>query len=150
MVSLLAWAAANSSGRTGSARRTSGSTARATGTVGVASAIEVGTGVEEGAAIIGVLFAGAAVAATLGGVAIASARGAIIVATAALGLAAGVPAASAGRGAMRCRFERKCRNQNPATRIAIAMKKGTNDGRVFSLRRVIAVRGAFGAGVSCR
>src|ERR1051326_4794815 len=80
-----AWAAASSSGRTGSARRTSGSTARATGMVGVAAAMAVGTGVATG--MVGVAFTngvgvivGVAAAIWGAGDSTASARGATILA----------------------------------------------------------------------
>src|SRR5436853_6863551 len=150
-----AWAAATSSGRAGSARRTSGSTARATGMVGVASAMAVGTGVATGR--LGLAFTGC------GGVAVAaatwadnagdstgSARGATIREAGAVGLGVALAVASAGRGAMRCRLEIKRRNQKPATKIASPNKNGTREGRAFSFRRVTWVRGAFGAGASCR
>ena len=150
VVSFVASAAATSSGRTGTARRTSGSTARGAGRTGVATAIAVGTGVAEGAAMVGVLFIGGAVAARRAGDSTGCARGATIVATAGVGLGVAVAAASGGRGVIRCRLDIKRRNQNPAIRIAIPIRNGSNEGRVLSVRRVTGVRGALGAGVSCK
>src|SRR6059058_4358116 len=107
-----AWAAATSSGRTGSARRTSGSTARATGMTGVATAMAVGTGVATG--IVGVAITGggvvvvaAATGAEGAGDSTGSARGATILATGAVGLGVAVAVASVDCGVMRCRFEIK-------------------------------------------
>src|SRR5689334_10585755 len=150
-----AWAAARSSGWTGSARRTSGSTARATGMAGVVTAMAVGTGVATGT--IGVAFTGGVVVAVAAAIwadgaddSTGSARGATIREAGAVGPGVAVAVASAGRGAIRCRLEIKRRNQKPATKIASPNKNGTREGRAFSFRRVTGVRCAFGAGASCR
>src|SRR5437764_10625325 len=122
---------------------------------GVAIAMAVGTGVATGMVDVaftggGVVAVAAATWADSAGDSTGSARGATILEAGAVGLGVAVAVASAGRGAMRCRFEIKRRNQKPATKIASPNKNGTREGRAFSFRRVTWVRGAFGAGASCR
>jgi hypothetical protein len=65
---------------------------------------------------------------------------------AAVGLGASASRCFGRARVIRCRFEIKRRNQKPATRIVIPIRKGISEGREFSDRRATGARGAFGAG----